>query len=152
MKLTSSKNPSLDDDFVDIQYRELTAPIQQIIELCSQSSQTLLGELDEKTYPIDISDILYIEWVDGRSCICTADAVYTSAQSLSQLEQRLRERAFVRVSKPMLVNIHKVKWLSSMLNMKLMAELTNGEKVAVSRHYRNHLLHKIHEMGKGVST
>jgi len=151
MKLTINKDPSLKDDLIDIQYRELTAPISRIVELCNQGSQTLIGEIDEKTYPIDISDILYLEWVEGRSCICTADKVYTSAQTLSQLEQSLGERGFIRVSKPVLVNVHKVKWLSSMLNMRLLAELINGEKITVSRRYRSHLLHKIHEMGKGAN-
>jgi len=149
MLLTVSKEPSLEDDYVDIRYRELTAPISRIMDICNQGNQTLLGEIDEKTYPIDISDVLYIEWVDDHSCICTADKVYTSAQTLAQLERHLDAKGFVRSSKPMLVNIHKIKWISSMLNMRLMAELTNGERIAVSRHYRNQLLQKIYEMGKG---
>lgn len=148
MKLTINKNPSSEDDYVDIQYRELTAPINQIVEICSQSNQIIIGELDNKKYPIDVSDVLFIEWVDGRTCVCTADNVYTSSQTLSQLEQSLSGKYFIRISKPMLVNVRKVKWISSMLNMKLMAELTNGERISVSRHYRNDLLSKIYEMGK----
>lgn len=150
MKLTVKKEPLLEDDYVDIRYRELTTSINQIIEICNQSSQMLLGEMDNKKHPIDISDILYIEWVDGRACICTADNVFTSVQTLSQLEQSLSDKYFVRVSKPMLLNICKVKWVSSMLNMKLMAELTNGERVSISRHYRNDMLNKIYEMGREI--
>ena len=62
MLLTVSKEPSLEDDYVDIRYRELTAPISRIMDICNQGNQTLLGEIDEKTYPIDISDVLCIEW------------------------------------------------------------------------------------------
>lgn len=133
---------------MDIQYRELTTPINQIIEICNQNSQVLLGEIDNKKYLIDVSDILYIEWVDGRVCICTTDNLYTSTQTLSQLEHSLSEKYFIRISKPMLVNIRKVKWISSILNMKLMAELINGERVSISRHYRNDMLNEIYKMGK----
>ena len=148
MILSINKIPSLDNDYVDVKYRELTSPISQIIEICNQGSQTVVGEKDEKRYPIDVNDILYIEWVDGRSCICTAKDVYTSSQTLAQMEQYLSGKGFIRVSKPMLVNVRKIKWVSSMLNMKLMAELTNGERVTVSRHYRENMLSKIYELGK----
>ena len=151
MKLTTHKEPSLDNDYVDIKYRELTNPISQIIEICNQGNQTIIGAINEQKYPIDISDILYIEWVDGNSCICTAENVYTSSQPLASLEQLLCAKGFVRISKPMMVNIRKIKWVSSMLNMKLIAELTNGERVSVSRHYRDDLLKKIFEMGREVT-
>ncbi|MCL2818687.1 MAG: LytTR family transcriptional regulator DNA-binding domain-containing protein [Actinomycetia bacterium] len=149
IRLTTNKDPLLPDDRVDINYRELTSPIDQIIEICNQGDQILWGEIDKKKYPIDISDILYIEWVDGRTCICTTDNVYTSAYSLTQLEQLLSDKHFVRVSKPMIANIRKIKWLSSVLNMKLVAELVSGERIEVSRHYRGNLLDKILEIGRG---
>lgn len=148
MVLTMSKEQSLNDDYIDIKYRELTSPIKMIIDICNHDSQTIVGEINEKKYPIDVNDILYIEWVDGRSCICTADNVYTTTQTISQLEQYLAGKGFIRASKPMIVNIYKVKWISGMMNMKLTAELTNGEKIAVSRHYRNNILNRIYEMGR----
>ena len=148
MKLVLNKDPFLDEDTVNIRYKELTAPITQIIEICNQSSPILIGEADEKKYPIDICNILYIESVDGRTCICTTDNVYASNETLSQLEQTLHDKYFVRISKPMLVNVRKVRWISSTINMKLTAELINGERVSISRHYRYNMLNKIYEMGK----
>jgi DNA-binding LytR/AlgR family response regulator len=148
MVLTLKKVPSLDNDYVEVQYRELTSPISQIIDICNHGSHVITGSIDDKKHPIDISDILYVEWVDGHSCICTAENVYTTPQSLANIEQFLDGKDFVRASKPILVNIRKVKWVSSALNMKLTAELTNGERIAVSRHYRENLLNKILKMGK----
>jgi DNA-binding LytR/AlgR family response regulator len=146
MILTVSKEPLLKDDYVDIKYRELTSSISQIIDICNYGCQKVIGEMDGKKYPVDINDIYYFEWVDGHSCICTAENVYTSTQTISQFEQILGDKDFVRSSKPMLVNVNKIKWISGMFNMKMLAELINGEKIAISRHYRNNILDKIYGM------
>ncbi len=148
MKLHTQKDPSLDDDYMDLKYRQLTPAIDQILELCKGGVNVLLGKQEDKTYNIDINDIFYVEWVDNHSCICTAKEVYTSPQTLLQLEQLLSQKGFVRISKPMLVNVYRVKWISSGLNMKLVAELMNGERVGISRHYRDDLLDAIYKLGK----
>ena len=151
MKMTISKDNTMEDDYVDIRYRELNASITQIVDICNGNNQLLLGEIDGKKYPLDINDIYYFESVDGRTCACAAKDVYNSEQTLAQLEQTLGGYSFVRISKSMLVNIRKVKWVSSMLNMKLAAELINGERVAVSRHYRSNMLNMIYKMGEGAN-
>jgi DNA-binding LytR/AlgR family response regulator len=148
MKVTISKNPALDDDYVDVKYRELNSAVSRIIEICREGKQTMLVALGEKKYQIDVNDIFYVEWVDGHSCICTKENVYTSPQTLAQLAEQLGDKEFVRISKPMIVNIRKVKWISSVMNMKMMAELTNGERVVISRHYREDMLKLIFAIGK----
>ena len=148
MKFTISKDEALEDDYVDVKYRELNTTINQIIELCTEGRQTLVGEFEGKKYQIDINDILYVESVDGHSCILTDKMVFTSPQTLMRLEELLCGKDFVRISKPMIVNIRKVKWISSILNMKLMAELSNGERVVINRHYREDMLSAIFKLGK----
>ena len=151
MMLTINKEPNLPDDTVDIKYRELTAPLSQIIDICNQGKQMLFGNLDDKKCGVDINDVLYIEWVDTHSCICTAGQVYTSPQTLAQFETELTGKDFIRISKPMLVNIRKVRWVSPAINMKLLAELSNGEKVSVNRRYRGDMLRAIYQLGKEVT-
>ncbi len=148
MVLTVLKNALMDNDYVDVKYRELTPTISRIMDLCNSSCGWLQGEDGAQVHNIDINDILYVEWVDGKCCICTKDRVYTSAVTLSRLEELLSENSFVRVSKALLVNVYKVRWLSSGLNMKLVAELLNGERVIISRHYRGDLLDAIHAIVK----
>ena len=148
MILSIKKDPCLDDDYLDLQYRQLTPAINQILEICKEGVQVLFGEQDGKRYNVDINDVLYIEWVDNRSCICTSKDIYTTPQTLVQLEQQLVSNGFLRISKPILVNVYKIKWISSGLNMKLLAELINGERVGISRHYRDDLLNAIYKLGK----
>lgn len=148
MILTTRKDPTLENDYLDIQYRELTPVINQIIEICNKGTQILIGDNEGEKHNIDVNEVLYIEWVDNRSCICTENQVFTTPQNLFKLEQQLDANTFIRISKPILVNVYKIKWISSGLNMKLMAELINGERVSVSRHYRGRLLNAIYNLGK----
>jgi DNA-binding LytR/AlgR family response regulator len=106
------KERSLTDDFVNIRYRELTPVIHQIILLCEDDSAVLLAEKDEGICRIDINDIYYIEWVDRRSCICTADDVFTIDLPLTRLEESLRNRNFIRVSKMCMVNLFRIRSVS----------------------------------------
>lgn len=150
MKLTANKNPSLDDDYVDLRYRELTSEIHQIMTLCENSNTFIICELDNKKVNINIHDIFYIEWVENKSCICTINEVFTSTASLSGFEELLAMNHFIRISKSFLVNIFKIRSISSGINMKLTAELLNGENVIISRHYRDKLLSAIHRLSKGA--
>jgi len=148
MILRINKEPSLDDDCVDVHYRELTPAIKQILSICKEGTQMLRAEQNGKVFNIDTNDIFYIEWIDNRSCICASKEIYSTPQTLSQLDQLLDSKSFVRVSKPMIVNVYKVKWVSSGFNMKLSAELINGERIEISRHYRDQLLDAIYGLGK----
>ena len=80
----------------------------------------------------------------------TSNDVFTVTSSLSKLKELLGERWFVRVSKACLVNLYKVKAVSNGLNFRLTAEMNNGEKVVISRHYRGSLLASIRQLAKEV--
>ena len=148
MIIRMNKESSLDDDCIDVHYRQLTPVIEQILSICKDGNQILRAEQEGKTFNIDVHDVHYMEWVDNRSCICTSNEVFSTPQTLAQLEQLLDPKTFIRISKPMIVNVYKVKWVSSGLNMKLSAELINGERIEISRHYRDQLLDAIYGMGK----
>lgn len=150
MKLTSQKDTTLDNDYVHVRYRELTPEIHKIFQLCEGSGSVLQCEKDGTIYNVDVNDILYIEWVDNKSCVYTKDEVYSTPHSLSRLEEILNGRHFIRISKMALVNLFKVGSIANSLNFRLMAKMINGEKVVVTRHYRSALLSAIHELAKEV--
>ena len=151
MKLTARKDTTLDDDYVDIRYRELTPAIHQIFQLCEDTSSVLLCEKDNATYKVDVNDVLYIETVDRKSCVYTKDEVYIMPTSLSQLEENLTSKHFVRISRMALLNIYQVKSLSNGLEFRLTAEMTNGEEIIINRSYRSALLDAIQELAKEIT-
>ena len=152
MILTTSKNDELDDDYVDLKYRKLTPAINQIIDICNQGVHFIWGKLGNQQHKIMSHNILYFEWVDYQSCIYTEEQVYTTKQSVTLLEKQLDGDTFIRVSKQAVINVHKVKSISPAWNMKATVELSNGERVVVSRNYRHQLLVAIYKLDKEVTT
>ena len=151
MKLTAQRDETLDNDYVDIRYRELTPEIQQIFQICEEISSILLCEKDNATYRVDVNDVLCIEWVDNKSFVYTKDDVYMLPTSLNQLEKSLKGNHFIRTSRMSLVNIYKIKSVSNGLHYRLSVEMVNGEIVVINRSYRRALLDAIHEHAKEVS-
>jgi len=152
MKLTARKDITLDDDYVDVRYRELTPTIHQIFQLCEDTSSILLCEKDNDTHKVDTDDVFYIEWVDRKSCVYTKDEIFTMPTSLSQLEEALASKYFVRISRMALLNICKVKTVSNGLEFRLTAEMLNGEKIIINRSYRSALLEAIQELAEEEAT
>lgn len=148
MKLTARKDTTLDDDYVDVRYRELTPTIHQIFRLCEDTGFVLLCEKDNATFRVDVNDVLYVEWVDRKSCVYTKNDIFIIPTPLSQLEESLTAQHFIRISKSMLINIFKIKSISSRLHYRLTAEMSNGEKVIISRHYRSALEEAVNELAK----
>ena len=151
MKLTARRDETLDNDYVDIRYRELTPEIHQIFQICEEMSSILLCEKDNSTHRVDVNDVLYIEWVDSKSFVYTKDEVYMLPTSLNQLEKSLKGKHFIRTSRMSLVNIYKIKSVSNGLHHRLSVEMINGESVVINRSYRRALLDAIHEHAKEVS-
>lgn len=71
--------------------------------------------------------------------------------SLTQLEEALAQKHFIRISRMALLNLYKIKSISNGLNFRITAEMTNGEKIIINRSYRSALLEAIQEMAEEVT-
>ena len=80
-------------------------------------------------------EIFYIESVDKRTFVYTKEAVFRSERRLCQLEEELAKYDFVKVSRNCLLNLNELVHIKVLSNSRLEAELTNGEKIIVSRTY-----------------
>ena len=151
MKLTAQRDINLDDDYVNVKYRELTPEIHQIFQICENVASVLLCEKDNTTQRVDVNDILYIEAVERKSCVYIKDDVFYIPSPLKQLEESLSGRHFVRISKMALINIYKIKSAANGLHFRMTVEMTNGESIVVGRRYREDLIEAINELAKEVS-
>ena len=86
-------------------------------------------------YEIAVSDIFYIESVDNKTFIYCKNREYETKQKLYELEEILREKHFLRVSKSVLLNLMKVSSIKPALNSRFTAVLFSGEQVIISRKY-----------------
>ncbi|MCM1466001.1 MAG: LytTR family transcriptional regulator [Bacteroidales bacterium] len=95
----------------------------------------LTGIIEGAQYEIAVSDVFYMEGVDNKVFIYCAKQVYETHQKLYELEEALKEKYFLRVSKSVLLNLMKIESIKPSLNGRFTAVFQNGEQVIVSRKY-----------------
>lgn len=134
MKLILKENPN-EELTITVEYPEQSSQVSRIIQKLKSEEKTLVGNENGRNYKVLIPDIFYIESVDKRTFIYTKDMVYRSEKRLYQLESELKDYDFVKVSRTCLVNLNELMRIKALANSRLEAELTNGEKVIVSRTY-----------------
>ena len=120
---------------VEIRCHEMTEEVREIVTFIKTRNGQLTGIQEGKQYEIPVTDICYIEAVDERTFLYTSKQVYETRQRLYELEELLKEKYFLRVSKSMLLNLMKIQAIKPALNGRLTAVLKSGEEIIISRKY-----------------
>lgn len=144
MKYTIEKLDSGENEVL-VRYSTLSPEVNQIICILKNENRKLLGISNNEKVIVDISEILYIESVDGRSYAYTQNDVIKLEYTLLQLEQLIGEISFFRCSKSMIINIDKVKSLRSLASNRIDAMMCNGEHVMISRTYASDFRKRLKE-------
>ena len=135
MRLIMCERQDLEKPEVTIAYREMTDSVKRVSDFVRYVDQTILCRKDNEEYAIPVSDIYYVESVDKKAFVYCETEVFQSNYKLYELENMLPRAGFVRVSKSTLLNIEKLKGVKTLVNSKLEAMLSNGERVCVTRKY-----------------
>ena len=122
-------------ELVLIRCRRLTEEVREIEAFVKSRQGSLTGQRDEKQYEVAVSELHYIESVDGKTFLYTRDQVYETPYRIYELENLLKAKAFQRVSKSMLLNLMKIRSIQPAFNGRLTAVLNSGEEVIISRSY-----------------
>ncbi len=126
-------------EFLEIHCHTVNDEVREIIAFVKSRQGQLTGTADDRLYEIAVSDIFYIESVDNKGFIYTKEKVYETRQKLYELEEILKEKHFLRVSKSTLLNLMKVNAIKPALNSRFIAVLYSGEQVVISRKYVSEL-------------
>ena len=118
-----------------IRCHAVTEEVREIAAFVKSRQGSLTGTKDSRQYEIAVSDIYYFESVDGKTFLYTKDQVYETSYRIYELENMLRPKNFLRVSKSMLLNLMKIRSIQSALNGRFAAVLLSGEEVIISRSY-----------------
>ena len=124
-----------DEELVLIRCREVTEEVREIAAFVKSRQGSLSGTMDAKRYEIAVADVCYIESVDGKTFLYTSDGVFETASRLYELEELLKTKHFLRISKAMLVNLMKIRSIQPAFNGRFTAVLRTGEKIIISRSY-----------------
>lgn len=122
-------------EMVLIRCHEIREEIQEIADFVRSRQGMFSGMMNGAQYEIAVSDLYYIESVDGRTYLYTLKNVYETSYRLYEVEEILKPKRFQRISKSMLVNLMKIQSIKPALNGRFTILLKSGEKVIISRNY-----------------
>lgn len=142
MKLILTENPKTELT-VTVEYPRQSSQLTRIIKKLKSEEQFLIGSENGRNYKVMVPDIFYIESVDKRTFIYTKGMVFRSEKQLYRLEEELKEYDFAKVSRTCLVNVNELVHIKALPNSRLEAELSNGEKIVVSRTYIPEIKRKV---------
>ena len=111
--------------------------VAQLLQLLgNKSTGRLLVHREEEQFPLDITQIVYLETADNRVKVHTAGETFESKQKLYELMEALRSTSFVQVSKSTIVNLNFVKSIQAEFSGNYLIKLKNrSEKLTLSRKY-----------------
>lgn len=135
MKILLEQNESLKDIEVFIRYARMNNRIKHLEAVLKSLDKTIKCSIGDEEIWIPVCDIYYIESVDKKTFIYCQDSVYQCALRLYQLLDELMESGFVKVSKSCILNIHVLERIRPLINSRMEAFLSNGEKIYITRKY-----------------
>lgn len=132
MKVTITKDIE-SGTAVEIHCREVTSETERLERYISRFDERLQATSEGNTYNVQIDEILYIESVDKKAFLYTTGHVLKTEKRLYELEELLDEKTFFRASKSVIVNLNKITKLKPEVTRNILATLTNGEVIVISR-------------------
>ena len=100
----------------------------------SSEGDKLLVKSDGKIHIVPFDDIVLVEAYDYYVRFHVGNKMLLSRDTLTSTEEMLDER-FVRVHRSYVVNLRHVKSMEPLPNREYTLEMSNGEKVRVSRNW-----------------
>lgn len=143
MKITINIDEAVNDTEIQISCKQLTQEIEKILATLRIMNQQMMVMKEDETHLIDVSKIIYIEAVERKTFVYTQDAFYESNLKLYEMEERLVECGFFRISKSCLVHLKYIKSLKNDINRKLRLTLESGEQIMVSRQYADEIKRRL---------
>lgn len=135
MKITMQQTAQGEEEMI-IRYRQMSPEIEAILHFVENQSEKLVGTRDGgEMFLLIPSAIYYFESVDGVTYAYQKEGVYRIGQSLNEVLTRFEPCGFFRCSRTMVVNIHKMERLKSEPGGRILATLSNEEKIIISRRY-----------------
>ena len=135
MEIKLLKIPKEQPELMEIRCHELTEEVKEIVAFVKTRQGRLTGTMEDRQFEVPLPDVCYIEAVDNKVFLYTVKQVYETKQKLYELEELLKDKSFLRVSKALLLNLMKVDSIKPALNGRFTAVLQSGEEIIISRKY-----------------
>lgn len=125
---------------------ELNEDFRDVRDYALSKGNTITVFLEREQHQLPVHEILYMEAVGERVFVYTKEQIYEVKYRLYEMEQRMNERLFVRISKSVLMNIDCVLSIRPALNGRYLARMKNGEELMISRQYVKYVKKRIMDL------
>jgi len=148
MILKIEQNPAYGDIEVLITCPVKNKTVERIVSLIKSVDAQIECYADDIVKPVNVSDIYYIESVDGKTIVCCEKENYFVKSRLYQIYEKLKDNGFIQISKYCILNINKLDKFRPLDNNRLEAVLTNGVYLCITRKYISGIKQILREMNK----
>jgi DNA-binding LytR/AlgR family response regulator len=143
MKIVIEESSPGEEDQIIIRCREMEESVLRFISDLKNTQKKFAGIKDGIITMIDPIHIYYFEGVDNKVFLYCKQDVYEIKLRLYEIEENYRNTDFFRASKSVILNVAKIKSISTAFNGRFEAVLYNDEKVVISRQYVPELKKKL---------
>lgn len=143
MKIKIIEDPLIEEIEIHILCREKNEYVKELEETLSNKQIIINGKNENEYIKLSSADIYYFESVDNRTYIYCEKSVFQSDMKLYELEEKLNGTKFARINKSCIMNIDKLEKVKGQINGRLLATLTNGEKLIINRSYVSEIKKKL---------
>lgn len=135
MKLRLHQMQEVKETEIDISYSNMTKRLSKMVAYIHQYEYTVEANLNSKTFSIPLDEILYFDTADRKTFLYTSNQVYECKKALIAVENELSNTTVIRINKGTLLNVAALINVKPYPNHRLLAELSNGEHLIISRKY-----------------
>ena len=139
------QDETLQEIEVSVGYPEEDREVKRIVSLINSVQKQVRCNSDTKEKMVNASDIYYIESVDKKTFVYLKEEVFRTEKRLFQLKDELESAGFVQISKSCLLNIHIMESIRPLINSRMEAVLSNGERVFVTRKFLKEIRQALQE-------
>ncbi len=108
---------------------------EYILTKRNKESNYIPAKNKEKSFYLNVKDIIYLESMGHKILIHTKDNTYYSMDTLKQMDNILDSTYFLRISNSVIIAINKISKIESLIFQKFILHMSNGDKVDVTRTY-----------------
>ena len=135
MTIKIQQNPAQSDIEVLITCPAKNKTVDRIVSFIESVDMQIECHSDDSIKRVNVSDIYYIESVDGKTIVCCEKEKYLVKNRLYQIYEKLKNNGFIQISKYCILNINKLDKFKPLDNNRLEAVLSNGAYLCITRKY-----------------
>jgi len=133
---------------ISITYPVKNKIVERIVSLIKSVDAQIECFSDDIVKLVNVSDIYYIESVDGKTVVCCEKEKYLVKSRLYQIYEKLKDNGFIQISKYCVININKLDKFKPLDNNRLEAVLSNGVYLCITRKYISGIKQILREINK----